>query len=483
MLDNTSLAFSLPRHPMTPKIRGSLGLFVSLLALGACAEPVAMLPPSDTYVNAEPTPRTLTVDEQKFIDGMNAELMKLGMPAATVGGYEMNAASVLVNLGLAKLYRGSNRAFAEDKSDDIAEVSPPGGNAQITSSVNTSVRTDPLGFLSEEGDIDLSRLHRDQHLTSRGMPFDFYSDVQVIPYEQRELQPKDLLYAARRAHFYPVYGQLRIGVAILVDGADDKRLYAVVLRDERLNVTKGVPRTIAPGGSFELAGQVIDRTLRPLMVGVQGPKSITLDPIEVQEDGSFHATIKLPDPPGLYVVSLGRAEGNDPVPYNVAAFAGIEPTPWPRYPKGKPPADALALAEQIGQAVTSFRQTYGLPVLTIPPNLAAFEKTEAQSYAEALRAARQGSATALADWDAKKGARAAAAGFDASHLDGRMVVLSNIAAQLLPARFPPDAIAAHKLAQPNVAELGLGVAVIPRTSDPSQPPYVVGWDLVLPAGK
>jgi hypothetical protein len=449
-------------------------LLAAMLATGACVKPLATLPPSDVYVDAETPPRPLTDEEKKFVDGMNAELQKLGMPPATLGGYEMNAASILADLGLAKLYRGSDRAFAEDKSDDVATITK-GGEVQQGPQVTVAVQSDPNGFLSEAGDIDFTRLHRDQHLASRGLPFDFYSDVQVIPYEKHALTEQDLLLTARRAHFYPVYGRLRIGVAILVDGEDNKRFYALVIRDERIDMEKGAPRVIAPGGTFELAGQVIDRGLKPLAVGVEGPSTVTVDPIEVADDGSFHATIKLPTAPGLYVVSVGRTKGNDPVPYSVAVFAGVEPTPWPVYPTGKPLGDAYALAEQLAQAVNNFRQSRGLPALTIPAGLAAFEKGEGDSYAEALRAARAGNATALAEWSAKRPERAKVAGIDAARLDGRQLALTNHDAQNLPARFPPDAIAAYKLAQPNLAELGLGVAAIPRTADPSQPPYVVSW--------
>jgi hypothetical protein len=260
-----------------------------------------------------------------------------------------------------------------------------------------------------------------------------------------------------------------------VDGEDNKRFYALVIRDERINVEKGVPRTIEPGGTFELAGQVIDRGLNPLVVGVQGPHSITVDPVPVADDGSFHTTIKLPAAPGLYVVSLGRAEGNDPVPYSVAVFAGVDPTPWPVYPTGKLANDAYALAEQLAQAINVFRQGRGLPPLTVPPALGAFEKSEAESYLAALRASRGGDANALADWAAKRPERAKAAGVDASRLDGRQVALNNARAQDLPARFPPDAIAAYKLTQPNVTALGLGVVQIPRATDPNGVPYVVSW--------
>ncbi len=464
---------------MTPRNPRPLALLAALFASGACVKPLTTLPPSDVYVDAETPPRELSGEEKQFIDGMNVELQKLGMPPATVGGYEMNAAAVLADLGLAKMYRGSSREFAEDKSDDVATVSK-GGEVQQSANVTVAVQNDPNGFLSEAGDIDFSRLHRDQHLSSRGLPFDFYSDVQVINFEQHSLTQKELMLTARRAHFYPVYGRLRIGAAVLVDGEDNKRFYALVIRDERINVTKGAPRMIAAGGTFELAGQIVDRGLTPLAVGVQGPSSVTVDPVEVADDGSFHATLKLPSASGLYVVSLGRTHGDDPVPYTVAVFAGVEPTPWPSYPTGKPPTDAYAIADQLARAVNAFRQSHGLSVLTIPPGLAAFQKTEAESYAEALRAARQGKATALAEWKANQAGRAKAAGFDASRFDGRQLALTNHQAENLPARFPPDAIAAYKLAQPDVTELGLGVAAIPATADPTQPPYVVSWATARP---
>jgi hypothetical protein len=464
---------------MTNKIIHLLSLFSIFLSLTSCVEPLATIPPRDTYVDEETTPRPLSDSEKNFVEGMNGELAKLGMPPATVGGYEMDVAAVLANLGLAKIYQGSSKAFAADLSDDVS-TAQKGGETQTAPTINTSVRTDPYGFLGEAGDIDLTRLHRDQHLASRGLPFDgLYTDVQVIPYEQRGgPNANELLATARRAHFYPVYGQLKIGVAIIVDGSDNKRFYSVAIRDLRINMLKGAPRTIEAGGTFELAGQLVDRGITPLVVGVQGPSTITVDSIPVQPNGSFHATIKLPSAPGLYVVSLGRPEGNDPVPYTVGVFAGVEPTPWPYYPKGKPPADAYALAQQLAQAVDAFRQARGQPALTIPAGLAGFEKTESEGYGEALRAARHGNPMALTDWTAQTTARIKAAGFDPERLYGRSLALTNIQAQILPARFPSDAIEAYRLAQPSVTQLGLGVAAIPRTADPMQPPYVVSWSAV-----
>jgi uncharacterized protein YkwD len=457
-----------------------LGVSVVLVALASCVTPLPTVPPRDTYVDEETPVRPLSGDEKSFVDGMNGELAKLGMPPAVVGGYEMDVAAVLANLGLSKIYQGSAKEFAADKSDDVSTLSQKSGQTQTAASVNTSVRVDPYGFLSEAGDIDLTRLHRDQHLASRGLPFDgLYTDVQIIPYEQRGgPDAKELLATARRAHFYPVYGELRIGVAIIVDGSDNKRFYSVAIRDVRLNIVKGAPRMIETGGTFELAGQVIDHGLTPLMVGVQGPKTLSMDPVEVAADGSFHTTIKLPADPGLFVVSLGRPHGNDPVAYNVAVFAGVDPTPWPFYPKGSPTSDAYALAEQVAQAANAFRQSRGLPALTIPADLAGFEKKEAESYGETLRATRLGNPSALKEWMEQMSSRIKAAGFDPARLDGRIFALTNIQAQILPARFPSDAIAAYRLGQPDITELGLGVAAIPRTADPTQPPYVVSWAAV-----
>jgi hypothetical protein len=457
------------------------GVSVVLLGMVSCVTPLPTVPPRDTYVDEETPVRPLSGDEKSFVDGMNGELAKLGMPPAVVGGYEMDVAAVLANLGLSKIYQGSGKEFAADKSDDVSTL-PPGssGEQQTAPNVNTSVRIDPYGFLSEAGDIDLTRLHRDQHLASRGLPFDgLYTDVQIIPYEQRGgPDAKELLETARRAHFYPVYGELRIGVAIIVDGSDNKRFYSVAIRDVRIIMTKGAPRMIEAGGTFELAGQMVDRGIKPMAVGVQGPSSITVDPIPVAADGSFHTTIKLPGAPGLYVVSLGRTDGNDPVAYNVGVFAGVDPTPWPLYPKGKPPSDAYALAQQIAQSANDFRQARGLPALTIPADLAGFEKTEAEGYGEALRAARYGNPMVLTDWNAQGTARIKAAGFDPARLYGRSQALTNIQAQIFPARFPPDAIEAYRFAQPEVTQLGLGVAAIPRTADPTRPPYVVSWAAV-----
>ncbi len=458
---------------MVPQLSRIIRYF-ALLAASACVRPLSTLPPSEVYVDRETPPRDLTNEEKRFVEGINADLQKLGMPPAALGGYEMNAAAVIADLGLAKLYRGSSREFAEDNIDERSTTSQEGHLENGPRTI--PVRNDPNGFLTQVEDIDFGRLHLDQHMASRGLPFDFYSDVQIINYEQRGLTDNQLLLTARRAHFQPVYGQLRIGVAILVDGEDGKRFYALVLRDERINMVKGAPRRAKPGGSFELAGQLVDRGLKPLEVGIEGPSLITMDPVEVAGDGTFRTTIKLPSVPGLYVVSAGRAQGNDPVPYSVAVFVGMDPTPWPAYATGKPPGDAYALAGQIAQAVNAFRQRRGLPALSIPADLAAFEKAEAKSYGDALYAADRGDTNALADWSAQTTARAKAAGIDAAGLEARQVVLTDLQAETFPARFPSDAMAAFRLAQPGVTQFGLGIAILSRTSaSPDQRLYVVSW--------
>ena len=473
MCDDRVLALVGPTRPSTVLVTFCSALAPVLVALGACVKPLPTLPPRDLYVDEETQSRALTSAERGFVEGIDAELQKLGMPPPSLGGYEMNAAAVVADLSLAKLYHGSGRVFAEAASNDLSTTPEESEGQKELGTV--PVRGDPNNFLSAPEDVDISRLHRDQHMIARGLPFAVNSDVQIVRFEQHALTDEQLSRAARGVYFYPVYGRPKIGVAILVDGEDNERLYALVLRDQRINMVTGAPRRIRSGGSFELAGQLLDPGLRPLAVGIEGPSTITMDPVEVAGDGSFRTTISLPSIPGLYVVSVGRTEGNDPVPYTVPVFAGVEPTPWPPYPTGRLPGDARTLAGQLARAANAFRQRRGLSALTIPTEFAAFEKNEAKGYGDAVRDARLGDPNALTDWSMKMAARGRAAGVDVSRLDGRQQVVSGRRVELLAARFPPDAMAAYKLAQPEVAQLGLGVAVAPPNADPGQSAYVVSW--------
>ena len=104
----------------------------------ACAGPLATLPPSDHYTRVESPALVLNGDEQQLVKDINKELDRLGLPAATVGGYECNLAAVMANVALAKLWNGSGRKFATN-----GDVVVPGGKMVRVREGGASRRLEP----------------------------------------------------------------------------------------------------------------------------------------------------------------------------------------------------------------------------------------------------------------------------------------------------------------------------------------------------
>ena len=403
---------------------------LALLAFGAgCATMLPTLPPSPTYGSAEAPAPNLTRQQRSMVDGVNVELAKLGLPPATPGAFEMNAAALIANAAFTKHGAGTN----------------------------ATSRGTNLGGAIDEGEGTESKIHSKQRLLAAGMTDDLGATYFIEDYPQRELKPDEIAQAVIALRPTSILGKLRVGVANVTNGWDNHRMFGLVLRDEAVDLLKGPPRKAVPGSSFALAG-----TLRfqpdhgQVALAVERPDG-TVDRRElpVAADGAFEATYQLPANTGLYVVSLGGTTLSLPV------FVGVEPTPWP--PSSPADADApdtaLAAAKAVAKAVEGFRKQRRLPSLPIATDLCALAKAHAKTFSGAVQ---DGKGDVKAFGSAAE--RLLAAGLDpkkSTEFQWRVVAESFAD---WAARAPWDAFEAQALGSTEASSIGIGVVKEPKRS-------------------
>ncbi len=240
-----------------------------LLSAVGCAAQLATLPPNDNYVMVEAAPPRLTSDEQRLLDSINNELIRLGLPEASPGSYEQNAAAIMANAALAKVWRGSGRAIAEQNPNEIA---PPVSNQERTNAKHEVDNGRLASLTDEEDDTEVSHLHTGQHLTANGIPQNVR--VKVFSEVYAKTSPRDsddIKTLVRSIRPHVIRGDLRIGVAILPAGDADKRIFVAAMRDRVFDLTKGPPRYGSPGMTFEVAGTVFERGLDSIKLALLGP--------------------------------------------------------------------------------------------------------------------------------------------------------------------------------------------------------------------
>ncbi|HUB08249.1 MAG TPA: hypothetical protein VMB50_14675 [Myxococcales bacterium] len=414
------------------------------LSLGGCAENLAVPAASQTYqMVAEGTPNW-TAEERALAEQMNERLAKEGFPKAEPGASESSLAALEVAILRSKRWSTAHRR----------------GDASL------SLDTD------EQEGTEYPKAHMLHRLLARGTLWgggESWGFAHVDDFVKRTLWPSDLdkLWPWARPSQLPV-GTLRIGVAVLGDGPDGRRYFAVVLRDDRVDLTQGPPRTAEPGSKFVVSGQVHDDELKPLKLAVWRPDgTVDQQVVDIGSDGRFEASYQLPKDTGRYVVALG---GRRSIPFEVPVFVGVAPEPWPPVaaPDAIDPQTTRDSAKELARALFAWRKAQKLPAVTLPEALCAFAKAEAKRYVEEdanpAKAER-----AHKDW----ALRVRAAGLDPDKVfvyHARMPLSPSDENNLLHswesflARIPWDPFSENELRKADLSQIGIGAVPEPQAS-------------------
>jgi hypothetical protein len=416
------------------------------LALTGCFSKMYVPAPSATYDIVEGSEVSLSKREQELVDAVNARLVKEGFAPAKVSSYETKLALLEAEVWNQKSWSTSHRQIDQTFTPDPDE---------------------PVGT---EG----SKLHLGHWLLARGVevPSRVWNAFHGDTFPKRALTDSDLdkMWFYLRPSRKPE-GELKIGVAIVPDGWDGKRYFAVVIRDDLLELEKGPPRKAEPGSTIEIQGSFMDPR-RPLRLAVLHPdgKVVDLQTIDVHDDGHFTASYEVPKETGRYVVALGPGW---PV-VNVPVFVGVDPAPWPPYAgvEATDPDTTRDGAKEFATAVAGWRKGLGLAPLPLPADLCAFAKAEAKRYVD-------GAFATLSDVEEnqalKEQARAAGLDADKVHLFHWRVALSPAdetnffhSWETFVTRAPWDPFEAAVLSSPKVTQLGIGAVPEPQksTDDP-----------------
>ncbi len=337
-----------------PISRKTLALFVAFLSAG-CAENQALPPVSATYRIEDGAPPRWTAAERALADQVNERLVKEGFSRAEPGSYETDLAALDIAMLNSKRWSTARR------------------QGDPTLALDTD----------EQDGAEYAKTHVHHRLLARGfaVPQGVWSALHVDDFPKRKLWAMDLdkMWPWLRPNYKP-HDTLRIGVAVLGDGGDDKRYFAVVLRDDRLDLTQGPPRTAEPGTTFSVRGQIHDDQMKPLKLAVERPDgTVDMQIVAVAPDGSFEASYQIPKQPGRYLAALGPGWAAVTVP----VFAGVPAAPWPPL-AGPETADPQTTRDAIKELVKSlydWRKAQKLPVAPLPTDLCAFAKLEAKRIA------------------------------------------------------------------------------------------------------
>jgi uncharacterized protein YkwD len=448
-----------------------------LVSTAACAAPLATLPPSDNYVMVEGSQPRLTSDEQKLFEAINKELSRVGLPQATLGSYEQNAAAIMANAALARVWRGSGRSIAEQNPQEIA---PPVSDQEQINGKHEVANGRLASLTDEEDDTEVSHLHTGQHLTANGIPQSVRVKIFSEVYAKTSLDSDDLRTLVRSIRPHSMHGELRVGVAMLPTGDADKRIFVAAMRDQVFDLTKGPPRYGSPGMTFEVAGTAVERGLKSIKLALLGPDGKVLlgrAPVDLQ--GNFSTSVTIPNAPGLYQFGAARDEGSRNE-VNVPIFVGISPTPWPVTPDPKEtPVDGTrSVAQKLANSIAEWRHSHGLSVVPIDANLSAFAKacaTRRGKAEDAMVGDGAGTPDTQIDGEWKDDVRAA--GYDPATTKGRWQIVGQDYANDFFARFPGSAFAAASLSSPTVEKVGLGVVLVPNevTKDDTLVRYAIEW--------
>jgi hypothetical protein len=467
---------------MNPRI-SSVVVFLSVALMAACAERLATLPPSDTYLVSEPGTPKLDGDQQEYVDKVNAELAKYGIAPAVPGKYETDAAALMANIELSKIWHGSSHGVADTA---VTPGAKPGGMMLDGGGYA------PLYPASDEPDSnDPKTIHWDQQLMARGVPRDFGFDVTKTSFPRSQLNADEIETAVNGARPHLLVGRLRIGVARLAEKGDGTVIFALVLRDERAFFTTTPPRKAAPGAGFDIAGQIVDKTLAKMQLGLLKPDGhVQIQDVDTREDGTFSAHMDLPSQPGVYVVTLA-GPGYRYAVFNAPIFVGVDPTPWPATadPSAPPIDGPRALAKQLAGDVNAWRHSHGFPVLDVDAKLSAIAHAEAGRTAQALAKVRTKKPVTREQVDQlERMSREAekeltAAGFDPALVRHYYEVHTDDTVSDWLARLPWDAIAANTLGSPDAQHLAVGVVMAPKNDidDAFSALYVIDWFMAMRA--
>jgi hypothetical protein len=434
----------------------TLGVFRPFAVLGTlsvgltgCFGKMYVPAPTATYDISEGGETSLGKYEKELMDAVNARLVKEGFPAAKVGSYEMKLALLEAEVCNQKTWSTSHRQIDQSFIPDPDEVA---GN-------------------------DASKVHMYHWLLARGVevPDGVWDANHSDDFAKRTLRDSDLdkMWFYLRPDRKPK-GELKIGVAILGDGWDSKRYFAVVVREDRIELTKGPPRTIDPGSTFDIEGRVLTSG-RPLRLAVLHPdgKVVDFQTVDVQSDGQFSVSYQVPKDSGRYVLSLGD-EGRL---VNVPVFAGIAPAPWPAYPGADTadPDNTRGGAKEFATAIEGWRKGQGLAPLPLPADLCAFAKAEAKRSADESSAPL---AESVSSESFKERARAAGLDPEKVHRFVHRLLLSapdevNLHHnwEAFVTRAPWDPFEAAVLMSPKVTQLAIGAVPEPQKS-PDDPKFI-----------
>jgi hypothetical protein len=465
---------------MNARFRWLPALLLAASAVG-CAEHLATLPSSDHYLASRPETPKLDGDQQEFVDNVNKELAKLGIAAATPGAYEMHVAALTANIYLSKMWHGSRRSIA----DQSATPGTKTGGALLDGGVFA-----PLYPVSDEpASNDPKTIHWEQQFWARGVPMDFKHDEEPTDYPRGQLYGDEIEKAVNATRPALLYGRLRIGVARLAERGDNKVIFVLVLRDERAVLTSTPPRKASPGTGFEVAGQIVDKSLAKMRLGLLQPDgNVHIQEIEAHEDGTFSAHVDLPEQPGIYLITLA-GRGYSYAVFNAPVFVGVEPTPWPvSADPAAPPVDgSRALAKQLASGVNAWRLAHKLPKLDVDAKLSSIAKSEAGRTAQVLAKVRGSApishevAQGLEHLSSQGESELTSAGYDLALVHHYFDFRFDDTVPDWLARLPWDAIAAGAIASTDARHLGLGVLMAPKNDkdDSSSALYVIDWFMVV----
>jgi hypothetical protein len=412
----------------------SLLLFAVGLATSACVTALPAQRPDDTFVSANGPVSAASEDEKRFLEDVNKELVKQGWLPATPGENEMKAARIV-----------TRTAFEQRWSSSGVKSSPPDATSEkpLRAWVPKTAPQAPVY----------------QYATAYGVVPDFAWAFQVADYSTDHLGSSDLEDLVRSIRPRGYVGQARLGVSILPDPADAHRIFAIVMRDERVNITKGAPRVATPGTSISIEGRLLVPSIKPslwilLPDGKPEEASLTMG-----EGGSLSASYTLPPTPGLYLVSISGGTG-----YEVPVFSGVEPTPWPPRPAddAAPPGDPRDAATQVVQALENWRVRHGLSVLPVKADLCAAAKSEATVLGIA-EAKNRGSPMDYTELP-RSADRLRAANLDPSRVAVMNLTWRDDEFIYFLARFPEQPATIGRLMAPDAEGLGVGVTYLPRES-------------------
>jgi hypothetical protein len=422
-------------------------LGVLTLAVSGCFSKMYVPPASPTYDITEEGDIAPGKYERILLDAVNARLVKEGFPAAKPGSFETKIALLEAEIRNQKSWATSHRQIDKSFTPDPDEAA---GN-------------------------EAGKLHASHWLLARGVevPSRVWNATHIDDYSKRKLNDGDLdkiwffLHPTRKPK-----GELKIGVAILADGWDNKRYFAVVIRDDVIELDKGPPRVAEPGAVVAIQGTYLASD-RPLQLAVLHPdgKAVDFQTLEVQGDGRFSASYELPKEAGRYILAIGSGSPLISVP----VFAGVDPAPWPPYAAfdATDPNTVRDGAKEFAKAVEGWRKAQGLPPLPLPADLCAFAKAEAQHRADESVAP-----LAQTSEDFKERARAAGLDPDKVHRFVQRLILSpsdetsfHQSWETYMQRAPWDPFEAAVLESPKVKQIGIGAVSEPQKS-PDDPRFI-----------